>query len=167
MEGIAPELRALGQALIAMVLGGIIGWERETAGKWAGFRTHMLVCLAAMFFVKVAQFLVYETQSSSIGDRPLQADPVRIIEAIVTGIAFIGAGTVFRDPHRHVAHGLTTAATLLAVAPIGVSIAIERYVLAVGMTVIIFFVLRVLNRLEKKFIDHRRKRSASDDANED
>lgn len=142
-----PEFHVLGQALIALVLGGIVGWERETAGKWAGLRTHMLVCLASMAFVRVGQFLILECQES-LSAETLRADPVRLTEAIVTGVAFIGAGTVFRDRHRNVARGLTTAASLLTVAPIGVAVAVEKYVFATGLTLILYFVLRVLGRLE-------------------
>src|SRR5205814_8424659 len=80
----------------------------------------------------------------------LRGDPVRIIEAIVTGISFIGAGTVFRDRNRNMASGLTTAASLLTVAPIGVAVALNRYVLAAGATALVFFVLRVLGRLEHR-----------------
>lgn len=147
MEQHAQDLKVLGQSSIALLLGGIIGWERESAGKWAGLRTHMLVCLGSMLFVRIGVFLVQEVQETSLA-KTLQTDPVRIIEAIVTGIAFIGAGTIFRDQHRQTAHGLTTAASLLTVAPIGVAVAIERYVLAVGVTLIVVFILHVIGRME-------------------
>lgn len=148
MEQHVQDLKVLGQSLIALLLGGVIGWERESAGKWAGLRTHMLVCLGAMLFVQVGVFLIQKTQVTLMADT-LRVDPVRIIEAIVTGVAFIGAGTIFRDRNRRVAQGLTTAASLLAVAPIGVAVAIERYVLAVGATLIVFFVLHIVGRLER------------------
>lgn len=80
----------------------------------------------------------------------LRMDPVRLIEAIVTGIAFLGAGTVFRDPEASKMRGLTTAASLLMIAPIGIAIAIDRYVLAVGITFIALFVLRIVSKLERK-----------------
>jgi putative Mg2+ transporter-C (MgtC) family protein len=148
LESWLPDLTILGQSLIALFLGGIIGWERERAGKWAGFRTHMLVCLAAMLFVRVGEILVVDF-SGSVGVEILRADPMRLTEAIVTGIAFIGAGSVFRDRSGHFAQGLTTAATLLAVGPIGVAVALNRYVLAAGTTVLVVLVLRVLGKLER------------------
>ena len=144
-----PELYILFQAMIALLLGGVIGWEREAAGKWAGLRTHMLVCLAAMMFVRVGQFLIEDSQKV-LHVETLRTDPVRIIEAIVTGIAFLGAGTVFRDPEASKMRGLTTAASLLVIAPIGVAIAIDRYVLAVGITLLALFVLRTMQKLEAK-----------------
>ncbi|MHC1768112.1 MAG: MgtC/SapB family protein [Verrucomicrobiia bacterium] len=147
MEAFEPELRVLGQALVALFLGGVVGWERETAGKWAGLRTHMLICLAAMLFVKMGEFLIVNGQEK-FHHEVLRTDPIRIVEAIVTGIAFIGAGTIFRDADRNVARGLTTAASMLVVGPIGVAVAAERYVLAVGATVLVFIVLRGLNWFE-------------------
>lgn len=149
MDELNPELKVLGQACIALVLGGIIGWERERAGKWAGFRTHMLVCAGAALFVRTGMFLITES-NQQFGDDILRMDPIRIIEAIVTGVAFIGAGTVFRDPDRHTPEGLTTAASLLSVAPVGIAVALDRYVLAGGITFLVFFVLRVLGTLEHR-----------------
>lgn len=147
MEELRPEFQALGQALIALGLGAVVGWERETAGKWAGLRTHMLICLAAMLFVQVGEFLILEGEQLFAHD-VLRTDPIRIVEAIVTGIAFIGAGTIFRDRDRNMARGLTTAASMLVVGPIGVAVAAERYVLATGTTLLVFLVLRGLNWFE-------------------
>jgi putative Mg2+ transporter-C (MgtC) family protein len=153
---IRPELYILFQALIALTLGGFVGWEREAAGKWAGLRTHMLVCLAAMLLVRVGQFLIIQTQhfillyAENPGQIILRIDPIRMIEAIVTGIAFLGAGTIFRDPDASKMRGLTTAASLLIVVPIGISIAVNRYILAVGITLLALVVLRVLMRLEPR-----------------
>ena len=150
-QSIRPELFILFQAMIALLLGGMIGWEREAAGKWAGLRTHMLVCLAAMMFVRVGQFLIEDSQKV-IAHGVLRADPVLIIEAIVTGIAFLGAGTIFRDREGSKMQGLTTAASLLITAPIGVAVAINRYVLAIGVTLLALFVLRVLMKFEAKAV---------------
>lgn len=150
MDGVNLELRIVAQALIALVLGGVIGFERESAGKWAGLRTHMLVCLSAFLFVKTGELLIRDAQTRYPSEM-LRADPVRILEAIMTGLAFIGAGTIFTDRDKNVAKGLTTAASLLAVAPIGVAVAIERYVVAVGGTLMILFVLRALLWIEARF----------------
>lgn len=143
MDGVWTEVKILGEALIALVLGGLLGLERETAGKWAGIRTHMLVCLASFLFVKTGELII--TRASNLYPAELlRADPVRILEAIMTGIAFIGAGTIFRDRSQHSARGLTTAASLLTVAPIGVAVALERYILAAGATLLALFILRVV-----------------------
>lgn len=151
LQSSRAEFYVLFQAAVALVLGGLIGWEREVAGKWAGLRTHMLVCLASMMFVRVGQFLIADSNDLLHGET-LRMDPLRLIEAIVTGIAFLGAGTVFRDPEAAKMRGLTTAASLLVIAPIGIAIAIDRYVLAVGITALALFVLRVVSKLESKVL---------------
>jgi putative Mg2+ transporter-C (MgtC) family protein len=153
MEPFLLELHVLGQCLAALLLGGIIGWERQKAGKWAGLRTHMLVCLSAMLFIRTGEFLVIHA-SGFESAHILQMDPTRIIEAIVTGVAFIGAGTVFRDRSKNFARGLTTAASLLAVAPVGIAVAVDRYVTAVGVTLIIYLVLHHLGKLERSRLTH-------------
>jgi putative Mg2+ transporter-C (MgtC) family protein len=114
------------------------------------------VCLAAFLFVRIGQFVIIDAQAR-LQAQTLQNDPVRIIEAIVTGLAFLGAGTIFRDRERNVARGLTTAASLLAVAPIGIAIAVERYIVAVGTTLLILFVLRVMRTVEIKLDSPRGK----------
>ena len=150
MEGVNFELRIIAEAFIALLLGGIVGYERESAGKWAGLRTHMLVCMGAYLFVKVGELMILHAQQH-YSIETLRADPVRIIEAIVTGLAFIGAGSIFRDKDKNVARGLTTAASLLTVAPIGIAVAVQRYVVAVGATLLLLMVLRVFLWAEAHF----------------
>ncbi|HLT46097.1 MAG TPA: MgtC/SapB family protein [Rubricoccaceae bacterium] len=148
------ELLTLAEALVALLLGGLVGFEREAAGKWAGIRTHMLVCLSAFLFVELGQLVTAASAQvwagAGVPEGALSADPVRIIQAVVVGISFVGAGAVFRDPDRNVARGLTTAATLLVVAPVGVAVALGRYVLAAGVAVLVVALLRVLGRVERR-----------------
>lgn len=140
------EFYALLQAVVALVLGGILGWEREAAGKWAGLRTHMLLCLAATLFVRLGMILIAET-ADQVSPASIRADPVHVIAAIATGVAFLGAGTIFRDRHGF-NRGLTTAAGLLVTSAIGIAVATDHYVIAVGATLICFFVLHTLRRVE-------------------
>jgi putative Mg2+ transporter-C (MgtC) family protein len=140
------EFYVLLQAIIALVLGGVLGWEREAAGKWAGLRTHMLLCLASALFVRLGQSLIADS-ADEVAPAAIRADPVHIIAAIATGVAFLGAGTIFRDPVGK-SRGLTTAAGLFVTAAIGIAVAMERYVIAVGTTAITFFILHTLRRLE-------------------
>jgi putative Mg2+ transporter-C (MgtC) family protein len=132
-----------------MALGGALGWERESMGKWAGFRTHMLVCVATMLFVRLGQILIADSAARFPGNY-LRTDPTRMIEAIAVGSSFIGAGTIFRGSHETRKKGLTTAASLLTTAPIGLAIALNRYVVAVGVTLICLFILHTLHRLEER-----------------
>jgi putative Mg2+ transporter-C (MgtC) family protein len=150
----SSELQILLQALIAMILGGMLGWERETAGKWAGFRTHMLVCLAAFLFVRLGQLLIADSAARFPGAY-LRTDPTRLIEAIAVGISFIGAGTIFRDPEETRKRGLTTAASLLATAAIGLAIALNRYIIACGVTVLALFILHTMHGLEDWLVRRR------------
>jgi putative Mg2+ transporter-C (MgtC) family protein len=152
----SEELFILGQMLVAVALGGIMGWEREAAGKWAGFRTYMLVCLSAMLFVRLGLALIGDAEAR-FQSGALRADPTRTIEALAVGISFIGAGAIFRDRSGMAMQGLTTAAGLLAVASVGIAVAINRYVVACGITLICLFILRTLSRVEKRSKLQRRK----------
>jgi putative Mg2+ transporter-C (MgtC) family protein len=141
------ELKVVGEVGLAMLLGGLIGIEREAAHKPAGFRTHMLVSGSAALLVGLGHAL-----AMAFGEHAtlrLQSDPIRIVEAIVTGVSFLGAGTIFRRREGEIVEGLTTAAALLLSAAIGVSIAVERFVLAAGVTVLALVVLRGVRFLER------------------
>jgi putative Mg2+ transporter-C (MgtC) family protein len=110
-------------------------------------RTNMLVCLASLLLVRIGQYLVIASGEVLDADL-LRMDPARIMQAIVTGLAFIGAGTIFRDPDQNMARGLTTAATLLVSSTIGMAIAVDRYVLAIRATLLTLAVLRLVYRFE-------------------
>lgn len=120
--------------LIAAILGGAIGYEREQADKQAGFRTNILVCMGAALF----------TIASMHGFGGL-SDPARVAAGIVVGIGFIGAGTIIRR-EAGVVTGITTAATVWVVAGVGLAIGSGLYILAVVTAVIAFFALRFPSR---------------------
>lgn len=141
------EIHILLQALAAAVLGGLLGWERENAGKWAGLRTHILVAVASMLFIRLGQLLIGDTVKDH--HDYIQADPTRLIEAVAAGIAFLGAGTILKDSDNR-PRGLTTAASLLLTGSLGIAVALDRYILAFGLTILCLIVLRLLNHLEKR-----------------
>ncbi len=143
------ELETLARLAAALVFSGVLGWERETLGKPAGLRTHMLVGGGAALFVGLGEFLVIEFQH--FGEL-LQFDPTRIIEAVVAGVSFLGAGTIFFARRGHTVQGLTTAASLWTTAAVGMAAGLGRYVLAAGATAMIFIVLRGLMWLETKAV---------------
>src|SRR5512138_2898359 len=89
---ISTELQILGKIIFAAVLGGVVGIEREFAERPAGLRTHMLVAATATFVVMLAERLVASSGPPEI----IRADPVRVVEAIVVGISFLGAGTILK-----------------------------------------------------------------------
>jgi putative Mg2+ transporter-C (MgtC) family protein len=144
-EAWIDQLAVLGDMAVAMLLGGLVGYERELAGKPAGFRTHMLVAGAAALFVGLGHSLLASFDPGS--DTLLRYDPIRVIEAVITGISFLGAGTIFRAKSDHVS-GLTTAASLLVCGGIGIAVAADRYVVAIGATLLALLVLRSLAAVE-------------------
>ena len=142
------ELRMLGYVAGAMVLGAAIGFERELADKPAGMRTHMLVAGASALLVLLGDVLVAHFGTGLPGGL-IRSDPIRIIESIVTGVAFLGAGTIIRRG-RDPVEGLTTAATVLFTAALGICVAVKQLVLAGGATLLALATLRLLGILETR-----------------
>ena len=130
--------------LLAIVLGFAIGFEREITNKWAGLRTHMLVCLGSCIFtlLSIHAFPMYAHSP--------QADPARIAAQILTGIGFIGGGTVLR--HGYSIYGLTTAATLWITASIGMACGCGFTALATICTVLAVGTLVLIRIFEKQYI---------------
>lgn len=141
------DLSIILRLLIIIVFAGLLGWERETAGKSAGLRTHMLVGLGSVLFVSISEILVENYRSYGDG---MRFDPIRIVQAIVTGISFIGAGLIFVARRQGVVKNLTTAASIWTTSAIGMIVGLERYFLALVSTILIFLVLRLLSYLEFK-----------------
>ncbi len=150
-----PEMRLelLGGLLLAVVLGGAIGWERELAQKPAGLRTNILICMAATLLTDLS---IQAAEAASPGP----ADPGRIAAQIVTGLGFLGAGTIIQS--RGTVTGLTTAATLWIVAAIGMAIGFGALVEAVGTTLLVLVTLIPLRGLEERLQAHRRDRRTTD-----
>lgn len=144
------ELKLLGYIAVAMVLGAIIGSERELADKPAGMRTHMLVAGAAALLTLLGGLLVSKA-SETWRPELIRSDPVRIIEAIVTAVAFLGAGTIIRGGRdRNPVRGLTTAASLLFTAVVGICVATHEFILAIGATLLALVTLRAAHVIEDK-----------------
>lgn len=127
------EFKVLFEMFIAAFLGATIGWDREKKNRPAGLKTHILVAASAAMFVGVG-FSFPENVAS---------DPLRIMGALITGISFLGAGTIFKSKEGGV-EGITTAASLLFTGAIGLATGLERYILAVGSTVFGLIVLQVI-----------------------
>ncbi len=125
--------------LIAAVLGAIIGFEREVNTAQAGLRTHILVATAATLFTILA-FEIYHMLGDSSGE--IRADPVRAVEAVTAGIAFLGAGAIFRD--RGNVQGITTGAGMWLAGAVGVATALGFYLIAIGVALLAVLVLALL-----------------------
>lgn len=146
------ELFILLRLIAAALLSGLIGYERERTGKDAGLRTHMLVAIGAAMFVSFNDLFALESlplaPAGSPGNFRVQIEPLTTVEAIVTGISFLGAGTIFVSGRSNRVRGLTTAASIWVTAAVGIAVGLERYILAVGATILILIVLHVLDKFE-------------------
>jgi len=143
------QLQTLGLVALAMALGALIGLEREFAQKPAGLRTHMLLSGAAAMLIGLVDALLHYFLVSDIS--PLvRADPVPVITAVVTAVGFLGAGTIIRRSNSDQVEGLTTAASMLFAAAVGVATGLRQFVLAVGATLLALVTLRGVRLLEGK-----------------
>ena len=135
---------------VGAILGGAIGFEREYRSKEAGFRTHFLVGLGSALFMVLSLhgFDDIETQAGVI----IQRDPARMAAQVVSGIGFIGAGTIiFR---KNVVKGLTTAAGLWVTSAIGMAAGVGMYGVAVAATVMVIVCLEGMNFLHHRIFKH-------------
>jgi putative Mg2+ transporter-C (MgtC) family protein len=142
-------LLVLGDVAIAMLLGGIIGFERELKNRPAGFRTHMLVAGAAALLVSIGRLMIAEPTIVGAASEVV-IDPLRLVEAVIAGVSFIGAGTIFASRGSATVVGITTAASLLMVAIVGVAVAFGFYLLAIGASLLTMVVLTMLNFFEAR-----------------
>lgn len=136
---------------LAILLAFIPGIERELTGKFAGLRTHILVCVGACVFTILS---VYGFQMKVGADVIVQNDPARIAAQVITGIGFIGAGTVMR--HGSNVFGITTAATLWMCAAIGMSCGCGEYMIALIASIATLIVLIVIRKLEKEVLSKKK-----------
>ncbi|OZI20174.1 methyltransferase [Bordetella genomosp. 9] len=131
--------RIVTRLLIAVLLGGLIGYERERSGKAAGLRTHMLVALGAALFVLA----------------PLQGgmevnDLSRVLQGVIAGIGFLGAGAIIKSSAEGEVRGLTTAASIWLTAAIGIAAGMGKEVVAIVSALMALVILDVLHRVERR-----------------
>lgn len=131
--------RVAARMIVALLLGAAIGWDRERRDSEAGLRTHMLVALGAALFVLVP---------AEAGMAP--GDLSRVVQGIVSGIGFLGAGAVLKDSAVGRIHGLTTAATIWATAAIGIAAGMGREATALLATIFILIVLAALRQVSRR-----------------
>jgi putative Mg2+ transporter-C (MgtC) family protein len=142
---VLPSLEATLRILAAVVVGSLIGLDRELRNKPAGLRTHILISLAAALFT----LITFELHEQFAGDGSTRtADPVRIIEAVTAGVAFLAAGAIIQS--RGNVHGLTTGANMWLAGALGVACGAGYYFLAMIGTAFALVVLVVLAKLEAR-----------------
>ena len=141
--------------VLAILIGGAVGYERESKNRPAGFRTHILVCLGAAVISLIQDYTVSDT-IRLIGQNPLlanalKADSGRLGAQVISGIGFLGAGTIIHE--KGSVKGLTTAASIWVVACIGLAIGSGYYTLSVLSAISAVVVLVSLKKFEEKFLD--------------
>ena len=146
----SQDFHYLLRIVIATVLSAVVGFDRQRGNKPAGMRTHMLVGLGAAVFVVLGELMPAYFAAETLQQDEMQYDPIRILEAVVGGVAFLGAGTIFFARGENVVKGLTTAASLWATAAMSMAVALGHYILAIGTTVLIVFILQVVYLLEQR-----------------
>jgi putative Mg2+ transporter-C (MgtC) family protein len=134
------------RVLLAFVLGGVVGFERERVQRPAGLRTHMLVSAGSACFTVASIY--------GFGELGTVRDPARLAAQIVTGIGFLGAGAIFRTGST--VRGLTTASSIWITASIGIVAGLGMFTLAVFTTALTWFTLFVIKNIEEKRIARRR-----------
>lgn len=140
------NLNILFRLLTALLLGGLIGLERESHGRPAGFRTHILVSLGSALIMILSMYAFRSLPETSY-------DPGRLAAQVVSGIGFLGAGTIMREGAT--IRGLTTAASLWAVAGIGMAAGAGAFFPAIATAFLVVITLRYLSKLEKLFSSKR------------
>ncbi|MBE6052525.1 MAG: MgtC/SapB family protein [Clostridium sartagoforme] len=140
--------------LLALIIGGVIGYERELQNRAAGFRTHILVCLGATIIsllqIEIGNQAIEMIKVNESLAEVIKVDYGRLGAQVITGVGFIGAGTIIHNKGN--IKGLTTAATLWIVACLGLAIGMGGYYISIFSTIIIFITLVFLKRIEGEFL---------------
>ncbi|MFS0723740.1 MgtC/SapB family protein [Paenibacillus sp. 1P07SE] len=140
------EYEILIRLLIAVLLGGLIGFEREHSNHPAGLRTNILVCLGSCLLMLLS---IYGF-SEFVNEGNVRLDPARLAAQVITGIGFLGAGTILFTGKAIT--GLTTAATLWVVSAIGLAVGAGFVYASIFSTVMVLIILWALNKMEKRFL---------------
>lgn len=140
--GALASLEVAFRLLLAVMLAGVLGWDREEKDRPAGLRTYMLVALAAALFT-VLTFEIFETVNSRNPEG--NSDPIRIIEAVTAGVAFLAAGTIIQG--RKSVRGITTGAGMWMAGALGVAVGAGHYLLAIFAALLSFSILRFAQAL--------------------
>ncbi|SKA82880.1 putative Mg2+ transporter-C (MgtC) family protein [Clostridium sp. USBA 49] len=141
--------------ILAIIVGGLIGYEREYKNRPAGFRTHILVCIGAAVTSMIQLYAIEETSKMILAQptlaNALKADIGRLGAQVITGVGFLGAGTIIHE--KGSVKGLTTAASIWVVACIGLAVGLGYYFLSILSAVSVFIVLVSLKRVEARIFE--------------
>lgn len=140
-----------------MSLGAIIGFDREAADKPAGLRTHMLVSGVAALLVSLSNVIVTHINLQQ-GSELIGTDSIRVIHAVITGVSFLGAGTIIRSSRSKQIEGVTTAASILFSVSVGITVALTQFVLAFGATLFAVLTLRVVGWIRHRITQSKKEK---------
>ncbi|WP_273203075.1 MgtC/SapB family protein [Marinobacter subterrani] len=143
-----PAMDMLIRLSVAAGLGLLLGLERELRGKAAGLRSHMLVSLGSSAFIMMGLDIMFSTAA---GDPSARIDPTRIVQGVIGGIGFLGAGSIIQS--RGNIQGITTGASIWTSGAIGVACGIGNFVLAGMVTMLALIIMVVLGRFEREVMD--------------
>lgn len=144
MDLLVSSREVVTRLALALLYGGLIGWEREVARKPAGLRTHMMVSLGSAAFTLVS----FELAAAAHERDGMASDPIRIVEGVTAGVGFLGAGSIIQS--RGAVEGITTAAGLWVVGAIGIACGGGHYVLATTTAGLAFTILAGLGFVERR-----------------
>lgn len=139
-----------------MGLGAVLGFERELVHKPAGLRTHVLVAASACFLVQLGELIIAHFAANA-ALQPIEADPIRILQTIIIGLSVLATGTIWQDREAREVEGLTTAASLLFTGALGVAVALDRMLLALGLTILVLLAILLLRVIER-YLDLKQAR---------
>jgi putative Mg2+ transporter-C (MgtC) family protein len=157
VETHTPQHVILIRVLIAALLGGIIGYEREAHNVAAGLRTHILMATAAALFTTLA-FEIFHLALEGGSENP---DPIRAVEAVTAGIAFLGAGAIIQQ--RGNVQGLTTGAGMWLAGAVGVAVVLGYYLIAAAVAVLAVIVLAALRAFAHRVIGDKENANTKDE----
>ncbi|WP_342771443.1 MgtC/SapB family protein [Paenibacillus sambharensis] len=146
------EMQVAVRLFVAVLLGGLIGFEREQNNHAAGLRTHIMVCMGSCLLMLLSAygFAAFAEETN------VRMDPARLAAAVITGIGFLGAGTILHTGKSIT--GLTTAASIWVVSAIGLSVGAGFYFASISATIIVLFTLWALNKAERRFMNGKKER---------
>lgn len=153
METEIPPLDMLLRLSVAAGLALFLGLERELRGKPAGLRSHMLVSLGSATFIIIGMSVLFSTAE---GDPSARIDPTRVVEGVIGGIGFLGAGSIIRSGGQ--IQGITTGASIWLAGAIGVSAGINNFYLAGMVTVMALLIMVILGRFERELVPDEKDR---------
>lgn len=154
----------LERLLVSLVVGGMLGYEREHKNSPAGFRTHILVCLGATVVALIGEYdaiRVIAMSAAAGGSGVVKLDIGRLEAQVISGVGFLGAGAILRD--KGSVKGLTTAATLWIVACLGLAIGQGLYALGITGAIIVFITLTFLKRADRAISNRNKKEDSEED----